>query len=75
MLKESHWRTTSKKIIREIIGRIGISDTEKLKLELRNAYPFGERKYYPYKIWMNECHKALGHIRRNSHQRNLKNVM
>jgi len=27
--------------------------------KISEAYPFGERKYHPYKIWLDEVHKAI----------------
>jgi hypothetical protein len=30
------------------------------RARLREAYPFGERKYHPYKIWLDEIRRQLG---------------
>ena len=50
----SRWREVSRPIIREVIDRVGLDDKRALRLALRDAYPFGERAYHPYKIWLDE---------------------
>ena len=50
----SHWRVASNKAIRGVIAEIGTEDTKALRKALKEAYPFGERKYHPYKIWCSE---------------------
>jgi hypothetical protein len=37
----------------------GKSDAE-VKKALFDAYPFGERKYHPYKIWLDEIARQMG---------------
>lgn len=51
-LAPSPWRTISDRVLAPLFegGR------EPTKRELRDAYPFGERKYWPYKIWLEEVH-------------------
>ena len=31
-----------------------------LRKALREAYPFGEREYWPYKVWCDEIRSQLG---------------
>src|SRR5687768_13670812 len=64
---ESKWRC----IAAPIIGRVleatrGMSERD-IRRALRDAYPFGERRYYPYKIWLDE-------IRRQRERRTRKNL-
>ena len=33
---------------------------KEIKKALREAYPFGERKYHPYKIWLDEIKVQMG---------------
>ena len=37
----------------------GLSEKE-IKKALRDAYPFGERKYWPYKVWLDEIRRQRG---------------
>ena len=57
---ESQWRTESRKVILSIMAAIGTKDMVLLKREISKAYPFGDRKYFPYKIWCDEVRKQLG---------------
>ena len=54
------WRDICRPIIAEVIERVGRSDEKALRKALREAYPFGERKYHPYKIWCSEIQVQLG---------------
>lgn len=37
-----------------------------IRKKLKDAYPFGERQYHPYKIWCSEVRFMLGLSRRNT---------
>jgi hypothetical protein len=54
------WRDTAAPIIADVIARHGTEDMKALKKHLSAAYPFGERKYWPYKVWMDEIKVQLG---------------
>jgi hypothetical protein len=45
------WRNHAATIIAEVIERVGRDDMKALKTALRSAYPYGQRRYHPYKIW------------------------
>ncbi len=53
------WRDIARPIIRKVItsneGK-GIKDLKKL---ISKEYPFGERQYHPYKIWLDEIKVQL----------------
>lgn len=54
----SHWRAVAAKVISEAM--IGFSgDEQELRALLREAYPFGERKMWPYKMWLIEQQNAI----------------
>lgn len=57
MANVSRWRIEACKVIELVIK----TTPNKLDLvkAIDNAYPFGERKYTPYKIWLEERRKAL----------------
>ena len=51
------WREAASPIIQRVIQnchKMGIRDEKKIRAYLSKAYPFGERKYWPYKVWLDE---------------------
>jgi len=54
------WRTIAAPIIALVIREVGVDDTKALRKALRDAYPFGEREMWPYKVWLDEIHRQLG---------------
>jgi hypothetical protein len=55
----SYWRTRATPIIAEVIARVGREDERALRKALFDAYPFGERRMHPYKIWCDEVRRSL----------------
>ncbi len=54
------WRDSVKPIIHSVLERTkGMSESE-IRKALFEAYPFGERKYHPYKIWLDEIKVQRG---------------
>ena len=53
------WRDAARPIIAGVIARVGTDDLRALRAELRKAFPWGERKYHPYKIWLGEVRVQL----------------
>jgi len=53
------WRQRAAHIVDKVIRRVGRSDIKMLKRELRKAYPFGERRSYPYKVWLSEVRRQV----------------
>lgn len=56
----STWREKAAPIIRKVIADNAGATHQELRALLRDAYPFGERKYHPYKIWCDEVNAQLG---------------
>lgn len=56
----SHWRDRCKPIISKVIADNKGEDEQTIRKALFNAYPFGERKMYPYKVWLSEIAVQLG---------------
>jgi hypothetical protein len=56
----SYWRDKAAPIIAQVIKENKDKPEKELKAALFKAYPFGERKYHPYKIWCDEVAKQLG---------------
>ena len=54
------WRDIAAPLIAQVIAQYGPEDSPALRKALRDAYPFGERKYFPYKVWLDEIRKQIG---------------
>lgn len=67
------WRNIAKPIIADVIRREGRADLHKLRKALRDAYPFGERRYHPYKVWCDEVKKQVGTSSKRDGQADLFN--
>lgn len=59
-MTESHWRNKATEVIKAVIAEVGTDDEKALRSALRTAYPFGEKRYHPYKIWLDEIAVQLG---------------
>ena len=46
----NHWRDYSDRVL-ALLFADGRKPTEK---EISEAYPFGERSHYPYKVWLDQ---------------------
>jgi hypothetical protein len=57
---ESYWRIKCRPIIEKIV----LENKDKPEIEVRKllsaAYPFGERRYHPYKVWLDEIKRQTG---------------
>jgi hypothetical protein len=57
---KSHWRTTSRQIIAQVLKDNEGADEKVIRKALTDAYPFGQRAMHPYKIWLSEIQIQLG---------------
>ena len=75
-------RAEARRLVRRVIDdhvlgfaeNLPAGDVLELRSVLRHHYPFGERKYWPYKVWCEEVRRALAlPVRRKSrhHKRKL----
>lgn len=62
-MKRSYWRERCKGIIYNVLKQTEGASEEEIKKALQDAYPFGERAYHPYKIWLSEI-KAQRKLRK-----------
>lgn len=53
-LTTSHWRLHARTVIYEVAKRNPKATDKELRSLLSKAYPFGERKMLPYKMWLLE---------------------
>jgi hypothetical protein len=56
------WRDEARPIIAGVIAAVGTGDRARLRASLREAYPWGERSYHPYRIWCHEIRVQLGEV-------------
>jgi len=62
------WRDIAAPIIADVLWKVGRQDMKALRKALRDAYPFGQRKMHPYKVWCSEVKRQLGHPINASHK-------
>lgn len=53
------WDVISCRTIERVIRENPGADLKTLRKRISEAYPFGQRKYWPYKVWCREVKKAL----------------
>ena len=53
------WRHIATPIIAQVLLEHGREDTKELRKALFDAYPFGYRQYWPYKVWLSEIKNQL----------------
>lgn len=63
------WRDHARPIIARVIAEVGTQDRKALRAALRAAYPYGERRYHPYRIWCHEIRVQLGEVKMVTLQR------
>ena len=51
------WREKAAPIITRVLEETKESTPKERRKALAIAYPFGERKYWPYKVWLNEIRR------------------
>jgi len=49
---KSRWRQTANKVIARVVKENPDLPEAELRNKISDAYPFGERAYYPYTIWL-----------------------
>lgn len=54
------WREHATPIIAKVLKETKGLEEKEIKKALREAYPFGEREYWPYKVWCDEVRKQRG---------------
>lgn len=54
------WREIAAPIIRDVLAQHAGADPSTILKALREAYPFGEREMWPYKVWCDEIRVQTG---------------
>ena len=48
------WRDMARPLIAQVLKESEGKSEKEIRNALKEAYPFGERRYHPYKIWLDE---------------------
>lgn len=51
------WREVAKPIIATVLEETKDLPSKEQRTALRTAYPFGQRKFWPYKVWLSEIRR------------------
>lgn len=51
---DKNWRDIARPIIHQVLEKTRGQDEKVIREALREAYPFGQRSFHPYKIWLDE---------------------
>jgi hypothetical protein len=54
------WRASAKPIIQQVLRETRGQSEKEIRKALKDAYPWGERNYHPYKIWCDEIRVQRG---------------
>lgn len=61
------WRDIARPIIEKVLKATEGMEEDAIKKALYDAYPFGERHYHPYKVWLDEIKRQrTGKKKRNN---------
>ena len=56
----SYWRQRAREVILPYLkSHPECTTPETMKAGLREVYPFGQRQYYPYRVWLDEVNKLV----------------
>jgi hypothetical protein len=53
----SSWRDRARPIVAQVLWETKDMDKKAIDKALFDAYPFGMRKYLPYKVWLDEIQR------------------
>lgn len=66
------WYAISVGVIRRVIAENKGATEAQLRKKVSEAYPFGQRAYYPYKAWLKAVTDILGPSRRKAEAQRAK---
>lgn len=62
------WRDKARPIVAQVLRDTEGKTEPEIKQALFDAYPFGQRHYTPYKIWLDEIRRQRGLITKPSNK-------
>lgn len=54
------WRDKARPIIAAVLSDLSDEPEKVIRAALRDAYPFGPKRYHPYKVWCDEIKVQMG---------------
>ena len=63
------WREYAAPIIARVIAEHAGDSEQEIRAALREAYPYGQRAMWPYKVWCAEIRRQLGITKREQDKR------
>lgn len=60
--KIGKWREEARPIIEKVLRDNAQKSDKEIRAALREAYPFGEKAYHPYKMWLKEIAWQTGKL-------------
>lgn len=58
-MSSSRWRTVANEVIDGVVQQNPGLSMDELRKKISQSYPFYERKYHPYKIWLSAVKQKL----------------
>ena len=58
-----YWNVKSREVINAVVAEVGVDDEAALYRAILAAFPFGERRHQPYKVYLEEAKKTMQGIR------------
>jgi len=68
------WRDEAAPIIRRVLHNMKGRSEAEIKRALFEAYPFGERAHWPYKVWLDEIKRQRNPNPVRQYRQRVKNV-
>lgn len=59
-MTQSRWRNHSEQVIARVVAENSGLPEPELRKKISAAYPFGQRKYHPYAIWLSAVNRYFG---------------
>ncbi len=53
------WRAKARTVLLGLRDKVDMADLPAARKTIKEAYPFGERAYTPYKVWCEEVRKCF----------------
>jgi len=60
MLSRSPWRQQATLVLARVLWATENATPSVRAKALRDAYPFGERRYWPYRVWLDQLARMTG---------------
>jgi hypothetical protein len=59
-MRRSRWRGMAAPVVAAVLAETAGQEEKAIRKALREAYPFGERRRWPYRAWLKEVHAQRG---------------